>query len=340
MTLTLEVGLENHHLPKYLQVANAVTDAIRRGELKKGQKLLSINELSEEYLISRVTVEKAYSLLRQQGTIIPIKGKGYYINNVNIKVPIRVLLLFNKLSEYKKQIYQGFIDRIGPNAIVDLKIHHFDVEVLRTLVENYSKEYNHFVIMPYFYDRFEESLKIIKTIPPEKLILLDKKIPDVDLKCGAVYQDFENDIVMALEEGLPLLKKYTRLFLVHPVLIPYPPEIVKGFRKFCTQNFFKGIVISEVNKETEVTRGDVFIVKEETDLANLIKICKVLNLKIGTDVGIVSYNETPLKEVLLDGITVISTDHVKMGESAAEMILNNSKENIKNPFSFIKRNSL
>jgi hypothetical protein len=143
-----------------------------------------------------------------------------------------------------------------------------------------------------------------------------------------------------LEEGLPLLKKYKKLIMVHPVLIPYPPEMVKGFRKFCMQNFFKGLVIPDVSMETAVSRGDVFIVKEETDLANLIKICKAQKLQIGTDVGIISYNETPLKEVLLDGITVISTDHVKMGESAADLILKNSRENIKNPFSFIKRNSL
>jgi DNA-binding transcriptional regulator YhcF (GntR family) len=42
MTLSLEIGLDNNCMPKYLQVANAVTDAIRRGELKKGQKILSI----------------------------------------------------------------------------------------------------------------------------------------------------------------------------------------------------------------------------------------------------------------------------------------------------------
>jgi hypothetical protein len=194
--------------------------------------------------------------------------------------------------------------------------------------------------MPYFYDKPDEALKIIQSIPPEKLILLDKKIPDYDFNCGAVYQDFENDIILALEEGLPLLKKYKKLIMVHPVLIPYPPEMVKGFRKFCMQNFFKGLVIPDVGMETAVSRGDVFIVKEETDLANLIKICKAQKLQIGTDVGIISYNETPLKEVLLDGITVISTDHVKMGESAADLILKNSRENIKNPFSFIKRNSL
>lgn len=340
MTLSLQIGMGNNHVPKYLQVANAVTDAIRRGDLKKGQKILSINELSEEYLVSRVTVEKAYTLLREQGAIVPVKGKGYYINNVNIHVPIRVLLLFNKLSEYKKQIYHAFLERLGPGAIVDLKIHHFDVNILRTLVENHINDYNYFVVMPYFYDNPCEALKVIRTIPSDKLLLLDKKIPDVDLKCGAVYQDFENDIITALEQGLDLIKNYQNLYMVHPVLVPYPPEMVKGFRKFCMQNFFKGSVIPEVSMQTAISRGDVYIVKEETDLANLIKICKAKKLQIGKDVGIISYNETPLKEVLLDGITVISTDHIKMGESAADLILNNSKENIKNPFSFIRRNSL
>lgn len=106
------------------------------------------------------------------------------------------------------------------------------------------------------------------------------------------------------------------------------------------QNSFKNELIGEVNSTTDVKKGDAFIVIEETDLSSLIKNCRTKGLKIGKDVGIISYNETPLKEVLLDGITVISTDHEKMGESAANLILSNSKESIKNPFVFIRRKSL
>lgn len=335
----LDIGAESK-IPKYLQVVNAVTDAIRRGKLKKGEKILSINGLSEEYMVSRVTVEKAYTILKDQGTIIPIKGKGFYINNVDIDVPIKVLLLFNKISNYKKQVYNAFIEKLGPNAIVDLKIHHFNVQILRSLVENNLNDYNYIVIMPYFYEDTEEAIRIIKSIPSDQLIILDKKIPFVDLKCGAVYQDFENDIIDALDQGLDLLKKYKNLRLVHSTIIPYPPEIVKGFKKFCMQNAFKAEVVAEIESNTQVNKGDVFIVIEEQDLANLIKICLSRKLKIGKDVGIISYNETPLKEVLLEGITVISTDHIKMGETAAELILTNSKENIKNPFVLIKRKSL
>jgi len=73
---------------------------------------------------------------------------------------------------------------------------------------------------------------------------------------------------------------------------------------------------------------------------NLIKICRSKKLMVGKDVGIISYNETPLKEILLNGITVLSTDHAKMGESAARLILENRKEKIKNPFSLLIRKSL
>ena len=82
------------------------------------------------------------------------------------------------------------------------------------------------------------------------------------------------------------------------------------------------------------------MVIEETDLVNLIKSCQTKKLTIGKDIGIISYNETLLKEILLDGITVISTDHQLMGETAAKLILENRKEKVKNPFTFIKRKSL
>lgn len=339
MKSTLSIDLKSK-VPKYVQVVNAITNAIRYGNLKIGEKILSINELSDEYGLSRSTVEKGYNILREKGTIIPIKGKGYYVHNEAIDAPVRVLLLFNKISNYKKQTYHAIIKNLGANAVVDLKIHHFNVKILRSLVEDSLNDYDYIVIMPFFYENPAEALKIIKTIPPHKLIILDKKIQHADLKCGCVYQDFENDIVEALEQALDLLKKYNRLYLVHSAAAQNVPEIVTGYRNFCLQNAFKAQVIPEISVCTTVTKGDAYILIEETDLANLIKICRSNNLQPGKDIGIVSYNETALKEILLDGITVISTDHVKMGETAAGLILSNSKKSIKNPFVLIRRNSL
>ncbi|MBC7689210.1 MAG: transcriptional regulator, partial [Aquabacterium sp.] len=40
---------------KYQQIVNAVTTSIRQGKLKKGDHIFSINELSDEFLLSRDT---------------------------------------------------------------------------------------------------------------------------------------------------------------------------------------------------------------------------------------------------------------------------------------------
>ncbi|MEP7109232.1 MAG: GntR family transcriptional regulator [Ferruginibacter sp.] len=327
-------------IPKYLQIVNTVTNAIRLGKLKKGDHIFSINELSDEFLLSRDTVQKAYSLLRKKGVITAVKGKGFYVNRTDITTPFRILLLFNKISNYKKQIYNAFVETMGNKAIVDLKIHHFSTELFESLIMEYIDEYDYCVIMPHFYDDADEIYRIIKKIPSEKLILLDKDLPHTCSNYAGVYQDFKNDIYNALESGLHLISKYDKMILVYPKIIPYPKEIIVGFRSFCTSYNIPYQVINELDPKTVIHKKEVYIVIEETDLVTLIKSCQHRGLEIGKDIGIISYNETPLKEILLDGITVISTDHYKMGETAATLILENRKEKIKNPFVLIQRKSL
>jgi len=326
--------------PKYLQIVNAIIESIKKGKLKKGDRIYSINELSNEFFLSRDTVQKAYDLLEEKGIIEPVKGKGFYISRTDITSSYRILLLFNKISNYKKQIYYSFAQALGADNTLDLKIYHSNTKLFETLLGGQFNEYDYYVIMPHFYEDVETANALINKIPKEKLLLLDKDIPDLRPGYAAVYQDFRRDISEALETGLDLLTKYDKLILAHPKLIPYPYEIVLGFRSFCMQNNFAFDVIQEVNPDTPIKSKEAYIVIEETDLVNLIKGCRLKNLKPGKDIGIISYNDTPLKEILLDGITVISTDHSQMGEIAAKLILENRKEKIKNPFKIIRRKSL
>jgi hypothetical protein len=195
--------------------------------------------------------------------------------------------------------------------------------------------------MPHFYEQPEKVLQIIRQIPASQLLLLDKDLPEISGKHAAVYQNFEKDIYEALYEALPSLKKYNSLVFVNPSsIVPYPPEIRKGFQYFCRMHDFDFSVTEGIEMNAPVKAGQAYIVIEETDLVNLVKICRQNKLGIGKDVGIVSYNETPLKEILLDGITVISTDHEQMGITAATMILEKSTERVKNPFKLILRRSL
>lgn len=330
---------ETSTIPKYLQVVNAIITDIEEGVLKHGQRIPSINETSEMYYLSRDTVEKAYKELRERGIINSVRGKGNYICQKFSVNKIRVLLLFNKLSAYKKTIYYALIKTLGEDAIVDLHIYHYDGRVCENLIQENLGKFHYYAIMPHFYEHSDTIMETINKIPPHKLLLLDKNLDTYTGDCAAIYQDFERDINSALHSGIDLLYKYQKLVLVFPKDIHYPIEIVKGFQRFCQETSFEHSIVDGIDEET-ITPKTAFIVLEETDLVDLIKYSRVNNLVLGQDLGIISYNDTPLKEILANGITVISTDHEKMGETAAYMILNKRIGKIRNPFTLIRRNSL
>ena len=97
-------------------------------------------------------------------------------------------------------------------------------------------------------------------------------------------------------------------------------------------------ILDKVYDDMILKKGDLFITIEEADLVNLVKQVREDEFVLGSEIGIISYNDTPLKELL--GITVISTDFKVMGETAAKMILDKTKGKVKVPFNFIDRESL
>ncbi|WP_205499785.1 GntR family transcriptional regulator [Rufibacter psychrotolerans] len=326
-------------IPKYLQVVNAVIEDIEAGILKRGERVPSINETSEMYYLSRDTIEKAYRILRKKGVISSVKGKGCYISNSFSANKTRVLLLFNKLSAYKKAIYYSMLKVLGENAVVDLHIHHYDGTICANLIQENLGKYDYYVVMPHISTNAEAFTQALNKIPDDKLILLDKNIDTYKGKCGAVYQDFERDIRRALHSGEDLLSKYNKFVLVYPREISYPIEIVKGFRQFCREMSIEHSVVGCVHQEPLVP-GTAFLILEESDLANLITETRAQKLELGKDIGLISYNDTPLKKILDAGITVVSTDHELMGETAGYMIKKKLKEKVHNPFTLIRRSSL
>jgi hypothetical protein len=311
------------------------------------QKIPSINMFSEEFYLSRDTVEKAYSILKGRNIITSIRGKGFYISRTQLISKINILFLINKLSSHKLRTYNHFIDSIGPNSHTDLHIYHCDETLFLNLLDKNKSAYDYFVIMPHFktedlkHVSFTENvLKAIEKIPNEKLVLLDNSKPNVKKDIIEVYQDFENDIYSALVKGLSKINMYKKIMLIYPEksVYPYPRRIVHGFRKFCVEYKLDFEILNEIYDDMILKKGDLFITIEEADLVNLVKQVREDEYKLGEDIGIISYNDTPLKELL--GITVISTDFKIMAETTASMILNNKKEAFKVPFNFIERDSL
>lgn len=338
---------EDSRIPKYQQIVDSVIFNISNGNLKIDQKIPSINILSEECYLSRDTVEKAYNILKERKIISSIKGKGYYITRTKLISKVNILFLFNKLSAYKMATYNAFVDVIGINAHIDIHIYHCDESLFLNLIDKYKGAYDYYIIMPHFKNENlkhisnpDAVIKAIKSIPKEKLVIMDNIKLGMDGEIIEVYQDFENDIYNALVEGLKKIVAYEKIILIYPEnsVYPYPRRIMLGFKRFCIENALNYEILDQVYPDMILKKGDLFITIEESNLVTLMKQIRDDEFVLGKDIGVISYNDTPLKELL--GITVISTDFKVMGETVATMILNHEKGKFKVPFDFIDRGSI
>ncbi len=328
----------NSEIPKYKQVVNFILADIDAGFFKKGQRIPSINETSEELLLSRDTVEKAYVYLKKIGVLSSVRGKGYYVNQVNVQNKIKIALILNKLSNYKRSIYYSLVEKMGSKAGVDVFIYNYNLEQFEEIIDNQLTNYDYFVILPQFNNEKIDIESVIRKIPKEKVLLIDRNLESLK-KYPIVYQEFEKDIQAALFEGLHLLKKYKKVNLVFPVNEYYSKGILRGFQIFCQVHNLAFAIIDQLS-EKQVKQNEAFVLISDDDLYRFIKICKGKKWKLGKDVGVVAYNDNQVKELLEDGITTISTNHDEIGRIAAQMILSKDFKRIKSPFEFVKRNSL
>jgi DNA-binding transcriptional regulator YhcF (GntR family) len=324
----------NLGIPKYKQIISSIEKTIEDGKLKKDEKLPSINKVCLEFSLSRDTVLQAYEELKKRGIIYAILGKGYYVKSTEISTKHRIFLLFEELNIFKEDIYNSFLENIGKEVQVDIFFHHFNIQVFKKLINESNGNYTKYIIMP---TNLVEAASVIKTLPVNDVYILDQTNPDLKLY-PAIYQNHLKDIYNGLLKGKSRLNKYKKIILIFPGFRE-PLGMKIGFENFCKDHNFSCEIISDF-KNRELKKGEVYVIPTDRDLVSVIEKSKLQNLKLGSDYGIISYNETPLKKIVENGITTISTNFEAMGKILAQMILKGKKEQIENASALIIRNSL
>ncbi len=329
-------------VPKYRQIANAISRGIERKLIRKEEQLPSINELSSLYNISRDTAEKAYRLLKNKGMIMSVRGKGYFAVAEAPLTEQRILLLFSKLSPYKEAIYNSFVKTIGRQATVDLQVYYEDLALFEQILEEKAPNFTDFVIIPSF--RGEASIlaqqAIDRHLAGRRITILDRAMPDIKEKHRAVVQNYEENIYHTLQQIHGKISRYERVKLYFPFDCNLSRGIIRGFQRYCQEHRLNAEVVFKGYEQKQLEAGTVYIVIRDEQLVTVVHQAKVSQLWAGRDIGILAYNDSPLKRVLLDGITVMSSRHMEMGRLAAEMILENKWEVKENEFVFIERGSL
>ncbi|MGL5259894.1 MAG: GntR family transcriptional regulator [Lachnospiraceae bacterium] len=89
--------------PLYEQVASQIKHSIMTGELNTGEVIPSVRSLAKSLQISVLTVQKAYTILQQEGFIETTAGKGCYVSVQNQDF---------YLEEQQKKIEEKFTEAI------------------------------------------------------------------------------------------------------------------------------------------------------------------------------------------------------------------------------------
>lgn len=324
--------------PKYQQLIDGVLTGIESGTLTLGQQLPSINELSAEQGIAKVTVAKAYEALRQRGVVSSQHGKGFYVASTHIRSSLNVLMLFDTLNAYKETLYDALKAALPADASITLFFHHYNRALFETLVRNSLGRYTDYVVMPHF---DEDVSDVIRQIPADKLLLLDQTLPGLAGDYAAVYQDFEADIYKALTQAIDRLRQYRQLTMVlSKNRFQYMPAgTLRGFQRFADEHGVR-CVLAENYTDALVRKAEAYLIFADHDLVSFIKRVRQKGLKLGQDVGLISYDDTPMKEILAEGITVISTDFAQMGQTAGELLTKHERRSVANPGGLLLRQSL
>lgn len=323
-------------IPKYKQIIESIHFALQNKKLKAGHKIPSINEIAQKHVLSRDTVLTAFNDLQSRGVIVSRPGKGYYIKKSDINQKRKIFLLFDKLTSYKEVLFDSFVSTLLKKDKVEMFFHNFNPVLFESLIRENLGQYTDYVIMPIPTKTISAALELI---PKDRLYILDRGRQLYGKKYPSVCQNFKNDITNALTSGIDLLKKYSAVYMVTPEHSHYPKTLVKGFNLFCKEHHIKHGVLKQF-PGNKIQKGNTYLVLDDRNLVKIVKEANLHNLILGTDVGVISYNDSPLKSIVANGITTISTDFEQMGRSMAELIIKRKKEHIDNPCSLIRRNSL
>ena len=328
--LSLNINHESD-VPKYLQIVNAISNAIAENILHQGDVLPSVNFICKTSQLSRDTVFKAYSILKDQNVIESVPNKGYYVANETRKV----LLVLDTFKAYKEVLYHSFIKNLPDNFITDVQFHHYNIDNFRTIINNSIGKYYKYIVMNFDDENITD---ILTNISRDKLLLIDWNIHSKP-KNNYVFQDFGKAFYDALKEALYLLKKYKKIVFVYPSYTNHPIETVSFFIKFCDDYHLKHKIITDVD-EFEIIKDIAYISTNDRILGRFLEECRNKNFEPGEDVGFLSYNDTPMKKFIYKGISVISTDFNELGTKAAEFVTNDKPMQYYIPTKLILRESL
>lgn len=303
-------------MSKHDQLVNGIINAIDEKIILLGDRLPSVNTMVEELGFARKTIVKAYSDLKDRGIVESRKRFGYFIANDSTGQTAKVALVLYAFQTFQEIFYNTFRAGLGANIHIDIFFHHNNREVFETVLANIKGNYGMYVIAPIPY---KKGISLIKQIPTNKLLIIDRTL-EMANPISSITQSFEIPFYKELVSAKEAIKKYKQLVLFYRENADFPQGIQKGFKRFVKDFKLNGKIEKQYILDS-VKKDTLYFTINNTELWEILKDSKKKDLLIGKDFGIISQNDSPVKEFIFGGISTFSTDFKLMAQKAAAFVI-------------------
>ncbi|MBG0917019.1 GntR family transcriptional regulator [Exiguobacterium sp. SRB7LM] len=117
---------------KYQQIANEIEQYIHEQNLKQGDKLPVLEQMMNQYAVSKSTITKALELLERKGVIFQLRGSGIFVRRHNRP---------GYMSLFSTQGFKSNLgDRVLTSDVIDVSVVKPDMTVAENLVIDVSDD--------------------------------------------------------------------------------------------------------------------------------------------------------------------------------------------------------
>jgi DNA-binding transcriptional regulator YhcF (GntR family) len=323
----------NAKTPVYRQIVERVLADVREGRLRKGDSLPSLNRLADDCQVSRDTAAKAYALLRRRGVLHARHGKEFYILSDALPPVRRCLLVMDEANMYKRRLAEGLREGLAAGGgTLDVFLHNFSANALEALLGFAAGSYDAVAVVPT--PSPAETAAVLAKLPAARFIAVDQD-PGV-ARIPSVGQDFVGGTFAALMSGRRRLARYAALVLADGGTSRIVQDIAAGAERFARKT---GMPFRREPAPRPV-RGEVLLTLSDENLVLAVQAAARNRLVPGRDFGLISYNDTPFKEIVAGGVATISVDFYAMGLAAAQLLLHGGADHTTIPTRLSPRSSL
>lgn len=114
--------------PIYIQIVSQIKKLVLDGKLKPGDSIPAMRTLAKDLNVSVITVQKAYEILRDEGFLNTVVGKGTFVEKPEIH-DLKINQKENLITKIDETIRFAYINGFNSDEFLDLvnlQVNSFD----------------------------------------------------------------------------------------------------------------------------------------------------------------------------------------------------------------------